>query len=59
MFKKKTIGLALLFIALAAGGVAFTQGKGKPEKKEEAPRKLEFAAADLAVATLRPLDQSK
>lgn len=58
MFKKKTIGLSLLFIALAAGGVAFTQGKGKPEKKEEAPRKLEFAAADFAVATLRPLDQS-
>ncbi|MFC7418586.1 efflux RND transporter periplasmic adaptor subunit [Iodobacter arcticus] len=60
VFKKRSIGLGVLFLVLAIGGVAFTQGKGKADKSEDhkAPRKLEFAAADLAVASLRPLDQS-
>lgn len=60
VFKKRSIGLGLLFVVLAAGGVAFTQGKAKETTTEDknAPRKLEFAAADLAVVTLRPLDQS-
>lgn len=56
--KKRSLVVLLLFVTLAAGAVVLNKGKNKgPEEPGNTPRKLEFAAADLAVATLRPLEQ--